>query len=113
VLEEKEENFQLIQEALAREVEAKRKFFDLKEKELEEKEKELELKQRQVQERSIQDGPSVDAEPLTQQRNHNDEDKEKDSASVLSASVQISEAHEKDIEELLSPQLKMMRIMSQ
>ncbi|CAD5322121.1 unnamed protein product [Arabidopsis thaliana] len=89
VLEEKEENFQLIQEALAREVEAKRKFFDLKEKELEEKEKELELKQRQVQERSIQDGPSVDAEPLTQQRNHNDEDKEKDSASVLSASVQI------------------------
>ncbi|OAP05934.1 hypothetical protein AXX17_AT3G04590 [Arabidopsis thaliana] len=72
-----------------REVEAKRKFFDLKEKELEEKEKELELKQRQVQERSIQDGPSVDAEPLTQQRNHNDEDKEKDSASVLSASVQI------------------------
>jgi len=101
VLEEKEENFQLIQEALAREVEAKRKFFDLKEKELEEKEKELELKQRQVQERSIQDGPSVDAEPLTQQRNHNDEDKEKDSASVLSASVQISEAHEKDIEEVV------------
>ncbi|KAL9290363.1 putative E3 ubiquitin-protein ligase/polycomb group RING finger protein [Arabidopsis thaliana] len=77
-----------------REVEAKRKFFDLKEKELEEKEKELELKQRQVQERSIQDGPSVDAEPLTQQRNHNDEDKEKDSASVLSASVQIIENDE-------------------
>ncbi|CAH8259393.1 unnamed protein product [Arabidopsis lyrata] len=109
-LEKKEENFQLIQQAQARDVEVKIKFLELREKELGEREKELELKQREVQERSIQagtrkrtrveSGPSLDAESLTQ-HNQNDEDKEKDSASVLSASTSSREAHEEDIEEVV------------
>ncbi|CAE5966180.1 unnamed protein product [Arabidopsis arenosa] len=106
VLEKKEENFQLKQQAQARDMEVKIKFLELKEKELGEREKELELKQREVQERSIQagsrkrsrveSGPSLDAESLTQ---HNQNDEENDfSASVVSTStsspLQKSDAHE-------------------
>ncbi|KAG7580749.1 hypothetical protein ISN44_As08g005150 [Arabidopsis suecica] len=106
VLEKKEDNFQLKQQAQARDMEVKIKFLELKEKELGEREKELELKQREVQERSIQagtrkrsrveSGPSLDAESLTQ---HNQNDEERDfSASVVSTStscpLQKSDAHE-------------------
>ncbi|XP_010423468.1 PREDICTED: uncharacterized protein LOC104708539 [Camelina sativa] len=114
-LEKKEEIFELRKQEEAIEVDVKRKFLELKEKELEEREKEIELKQREVEELSMQagtrkrrrleSGPPLlatndrDAEALGQHK-HNDEDMEKDSASTFSP-VQISEGHEKDIEEVV------------
>ncbi|XP_010485912.1 PREDICTED: uncharacterized protein LOC104764149 [Camelina sativa] len=94
-LEKKEEIFELRKLEEAIEVDVKRKFLELEE---------LSMQAGTRKRRRLESGPSLlttngrAAEALGQHK-HNDEDMEKDSATT-SSPVQISEAHEKDIEEV-------------